>query len=271
MDEKKWKKLARRCKFSLILEYTQINMIVKEKCIVLNSIHWKDSSKIVTMFSRENGRIKVIARGAFRKNSPFGGLLESLNIIDAVISEKSARSLQILTDAEIQNNFQKLRMMPDHFPYALAILEMINQIFEFSHSEAVFFDFTCTVLLELERSTDPEAVFWYFLIKISSFLGFKPEFTICQSCKDTLSGKNALFSYATGQVICQNCRDFSSGSDVLSSADKDFLIKLQSFPHKRTGDLMRNHPNQNLTPLLIQYLNFHLEKQITLNALSLLT
>lgn len=245
-------------------------MLVKEKCIVLSSIRWKDSSKIVTLFSRQNGCIKVIARGALRKNSAFSGTLETLNLIDVVIVEKTTRSLQILTEVDLTNDFRKIKLMPDHFPYAIAILEIINQVFEASHSEPVYFDFLVTIMKELEFSSDPEALFWYFLIKTSSFLGFKHSFSNCHSCGKKLIDSGSSFSLASGISYCPDCSSPDISLIALSNFQIKFLISLQSYPYKKARNLTRDKSSMDFTSLLIRFLNYHLDKHISLNSLSLL-
>ena len=56
--------------------------LIKSDAIILHSIRWQESSKIVTVYSREWGKIGLIARGALRPKSPFAGSLESLNYVN---------------------------------------------------------------------------------------------------------------------------------------------------------------------------------------------
>ncbi|MBD3223866.1 MAG: DNA repair protein RecO, partial [Caldithrix sp.] len=100
-----------------------MSLLIKTKAIVLGSIRWQESSKIVTLFTRESGKIKVIARGALRNKSPFAGQLQTLNFGHAIFSEKTTRTLQILTAFDAEDNFNTLRLDLRRLPYALAILE----------------------------------------------------------------------------------------------------------------------------------------------------
>ncbi|HHJ52190.1 MAG TPA: hypothetical protein ENJ89_03250, partial [Caldithrix abyssi] len=57
----------------------KLSALHKSNAIILSAIRWHDSSKIITLYAREWGKIKVIAKGALRRTSPFGGKLETLN------------------------------------------------------------------------------------------------------------------------------------------------------------------------------------------------
>ena len=112
--------------------------LTKSIAFVLNTIRWRESSKIVTLFSKKWGILKVIARGVYRKNSPYAGKLESMNLVEVIISSKSTRSLQILTEVDLIDSYNGIRMDMDRFPYAMGIFELINQTISEHHADEIF-------------------------------------------------------------------------------------------------------------------------------------
>jgi DNA repair protein RecO (recombination protein O) len=245
--------------------------IIKTKALILGSMRWKESSKIVTLFTVDHGKIKVIARGALRNKSPFSGKLESLNYAEVIINEKKSRSLQILNDIDIINSFNNLRMQYDHMPYAMAILEIIQQIFENEFNDEVFFNFAVELLYAVEKSEYPETVLWYFLLKLSSYLGFRPVLSMCASCKKTNFLRPVKLSIENGRIYCHECPSDSLLNERLSPQSLSILQRLQHYPHKKIAAFTAPTNNkQNITALLIRYLNFHLDKQLTVRSLQLL-
>jgi len=243
----------------------------KDRAIVLHSIRWKESSKIITLFSRGLGILKVIARSVYRPNNPMGGRLESLNLLEVVVIQKQTRSLQILQEAELLDSFYDLRRDLSRLPYALSVLELIQQTLGEQHSDEIFFDFTVHILKTFVSAPQPEIVLIYFLLKLASFLGFKPAFNRCQSCGKTEVKDTVYFSVEKGTVFCPDCRE---GVEYLSALNEEqfrFLQRLQIFPHKQLTEFPLPLPaNLNAIQLLTRYLSFHLEHSIRLNALSLL-
>jgi len=245
--------------------------LLKSEAIVLNTIRWKESSKIVTLFSRELGIIKVIARGVYRSRSAFGGKLESLNRIDAVINSKDARSLQILTEADVIDSYNSLRLDLERLPYALAMLELIRQTIREHHGDAVFFDFVVELLNAMKATRNPAIIFVYFLLKTASYLGFKPNFDQCQVCENPTASGETFFSMENGTIYCRDCAEGAAMLRKIKINDLEFLRKLQKYAHRKVAAFIaKDIPVQHFIGMLIDYLNFHTEANLTVKSLSML-
>ena len=245
--------------------------VFKTEAIIVDSIRWKESSKIVTLFTRESGIIKVIARGVFKNKSSFSGKIESLNRIEAIINSRSSRSLQILSEADVMDTFSGIRLDLERLPYALAILELIKQIIRESHPDSVFYDFIVVLLDAIKVAEKPNIIFCYFLIKLVSFLGFKPNFEYCLSCKQKPASQDVYFSMDNGAIFCNNCSVGAGITRRLKLSEIKILKTLQSYPHKKITSLDLNLSSlQSSINLLIDYLNYHTENNIKVKSLSLL-
>ena len=244
--------------------------LVKSQALVLQSIRWHETSKIVTLYTRQFGLIKAIARGVFRKNNPLAGRLETLNLIWVVISFKETRELQIITAADLIDTFQPLKSDLDRLPYALSILELVQKLLQPAHRDEIFFDFIVQMIRAMVLTKYPLVVLWYFLLKLSSYLGFKPDLDYCSIChkKDFTNG--AYFILQKGGLVCMDCANHDLHQLKLSEHDLAFLQKLQTFPHKKIHELETKFGfSVDFTALLLQYLNIHVGHRIHLEALRL--
>ncbi len=243
----------------------------KSDAIILHSIRWRESSKIVTIYSRDWGKIGVIAHGALKPKSPFAGNIETLNHIQCILAHKQDRNLQILTGIDVTDSFNALRLDLDKLPYALAISELLYLILEEQEGNPVFFDFTLTIIQSIAKSDRPDIVFWYFLLKFSSFLGFRPQLQKCHACDTENSNTPIRFDLYQGTVYCSDCSANSPGGMDLTHFDWNFLRHLQKHPHQKIHKFpLISDTILNFTPMLMQYLNIHLDKNITLKSLQLL-
>lgn len=245
--------------------------LIKSDALILHAIRWHESSKIVTLYSREWGKIGVIARGALKPKSPFTGSIETLNFVRCTVSMKTGRDLQILTELDVADSYSGLRLKLERLPYALAITELLNLVLHEHEADAIFFDFTTTMLKNIETAENPDIIFWYFLLKFSSFLGFRPQLKHCHICHSEPSSGSVRFNLPQGTIFCADCASNTVGGMKLEHHHWQFLKHLQTYPYKKIQDFsFDNADGFNFTPLLLEYMNFHTEKNVVLKSLQLL-
>lgn len=244
---------------------------VKTYALVLKSINWSESSKIVSLYTSEHGRLEALAKGARRKNSAYQGVLETLNCIEAVIYFSSARELQQLGQAGIENSFTSIRNDLSRTAYALAILELIDDLIHPREGDPVFYDFIYTMMEGIGSHPYPIIVFWYFILKLASYLGFKPIFDTCFICGKNIDSSVAYFQLQHGSLCCPSCAESRNALYTLSDNFYRFLLQLQSTHYKQTATIDRYpKPAAKITDFLMNYLSFHSDQQLHINALQLI-
>jgi DNA repair protein RecO (recombination protein O) len=243
----------------------------KTSALVIKSIDWRDSSKITTLFTRELGKVNVIAKGAKRAKSPYQGLLESMNLIDAVIYSSPRRELQNLGEVSLESSFNAIRKSLQKTGYALSILELLECYFRHSNPDGVFFDFSKQIFFTLDGYDNEQVIFCYFLLKLASYLGFKPEFLICRCCGQQVESREATFSLAEGSVVCDRCRHVSDPVLTLAREDLQMLAAMQQAHYKKLGTFrFLLSRSLNLTDVLLHYIQFHTGQIPELSGLKLL-
>jgi DNA repair protein RecO (recombination protein O) len=245
---------------------------IKTKVLILSSIRWKESSKIVTLYSEKLGKIKVIARGALKNNSAFAGKLQSLQLSEAIILVKESRSLQILKEMELLNAYNSIHTDLGRLPFGLAIFEILNQVFEEGEPDEIFFNFLTELLLALSQIKSAANVLIYFLLKFMSYLGFKPSLQNCSSGDTLKCAEKVFLSMENGQVFCTNCFKSHPNPIALQKGQFFYLKNLQKSNHRRLKELEIVRPDAFvLVQKLLNYINFHLDKNIHLESLQLLS
>lgn len=245
--------------------------LVKTSAIVIKSIEWRESSKISSLFTRELGRVDVIAKGIRSKKSLIRGSIESINMIEALIYYSSNRELQTLGNVSLQNSFPSIRADLEKTSCALSMLELVFAFFRPGFVDKIFFDFFYYQLLELERLEISTVLLWYFLLKLVSYLGFKPEFQRCRKCDSLVNQINVWFSFEDGSIVCNDCKEREELGTRLTRLDQQYLISLQSTGYKSVSHL-QNPVNKKFsyTKFLIDYLNYHTDQRAQLKSLNLI-
>lgn len=112
-----------------------------------------ESDKLVTFFTREHGKIKVVAKSARRVPSRFGGRVEALTYSDCLIAK--GRSLDILSQCEVLESFQSVRDDSEALRTALYLLKLVNAGTVEGQAHPALFDLLLLGLLKLKEKIDP--------------------------------------------------------------------------------------------------------------------
>jgi DNA repair protein RecO (recombination protein O) len=241
---------------------------IKSPALIIKSMNWRDSSRILSLFTREFGRLDVIAKGVNRSTSQSAGILEPLNLIEAVIYFSEKRELQLLGKADLETAFVGIRGDLEKMKYGLGILEILYVFFRDHNPATEFYNFVVYLLAELEKGIAAKIIFWYFMLKLTSYLGFKPEFKHCHICNEEIKNGQVYFSFESGSVICLRCGDSGTSRINLSSGLCKYLAELQLTHYKKIGSV--KDPiisDDEITIFLQNYLRFHTNEKLELNAI----
>lgn len=152
-------------------------MIVNTPAVVLKSFPYSDTSIIARCYTREQGKISVIIKGARRKKSPLAAYFQPMNHIELVYYYKQTRDLQAVSKASFNHIWNDLNQNLKKITYGLAILELTDKTNTDTDPHPELFDELVEVLSELDSGRlRANLIFWYYQIKLLSTLGFKPNF-----------------------------------------------------------------------------------------------
>src|SRR6516165_2168858 len=92
--------------------------------LVLRTTDWSETSRIATLWTRELGKVRVLAKGGRRLKSNFESALDLLTVCSIVLLRKSSGSLDLLTEAQVVRRFPRLRvdLLALHSAYYVAEL-----------------------------------------------------------------------------------------------------------------------------------------------------
>lgn len=250
-----------------------MSSIVKTEALVLTAYKWRDSSKIVHLFSADYGYLKVIAKGAFRPRSPFRGVLESLNHVELIFSQKPSRGLQLATGVTLLNSFFHIRENLEKTALGFTVLEIFQQLFTQHEPVADFFQYTVDLLsaLNREETLSVDVCLWHFLLQLSDTLGFGWQLGNCLKCRHEPESFPLRLDLQNGGYTCRNC----AGSDAPQGVwlTRGQWESLQTLAATGTAELSGFEPGllAQLRPdpadILLRHLRYHTETPLELKSL----
>jgi DNA repair protein RecO (recombination protein O) len=149
-----------------------VQLIKKSPAIVLRSVDFRESSKIVTLFTPDEGKVSVMVRGAKNPKSKYAGLMQTGNILDVVYFQKTTRSVQSLSDAAYRQKTFNIQVDYDKLAVAMGLLEMTDQLVHSHENSNDLFRFTESVLVWLHIAEGyVRNLFPYIQMRLAELMG----------------------------------------------------------------------------------------------------
>lgn len=126
----------------------------KATALVLRTTDWSESSRIATLWTREFGKVRALAKGGRRLKSNFENALDLLTLCGIVFLRKSSGGLDLLTEAQVIRRFPRLRTDLNALYAAYYVAELLADWTQDNDPHPLLFDEALDVLQTL-GGTDP--------------------------------------------------------------------------------------------------------------------
>ena len=220
------------------------------EAIVLRTWPFLEADLLVSLFTREQGRIKGVARHAMRSRRRFGGALEPMTHVRASYAERPRQPTgEELVRLDAFEIISSPLSRPIDFARTAA-LQMIAEVIEEALPEQApddpVFRLALSVLDELQvgRVWLPTM---YFALWINRLMGWMPELSQCVVCGEPMRGRAVFYSPTSDGVTCADDRRpgaVSLSAESVALAGRIFRTPLsgmatEDFPRSRAADLRR--------------------------------
>lgn len=231
--------------------------ILRADAICLRVQDYRESSRLVTLLTREHGRIAGVARGARRPKSRLGAALGLFARSRIIYYWHEGRTLFAISDAELVDAHSRLALEPGRFLAAGRITEFAFRIAPDHQPVEPLFDLLTAYFAALEATTTGfAALACSFLLKAASFAGFRPELNRCIICRRPAPGEHARFDTARGGAVCARCSPASAPEASLEPGQLDTLRALLYTPAAEVAD---SPPGADPTSLVLEFLHHHFD------------
>ncbi|HTU23573.1 MAG TPA: DNA repair protein RecO, partial [Gemmataceae bacterium] len=129
----------------------------KATALVLRTTDWSESSRIATLWTREFGKVRVLAKGGRRLKSNFDNALDLLTLCGIVFLRKSSGSLDLLTEAQVIQRFPRLRTDLAALYAAYYVAELLSDWTQDYDPHPLLFDEALDTLRALGGADSPGA------------------------------------------------------------------------------------------------------------------
>lgn len=246
-------------------------MIQKAEAVVLKTLNHGDTSKIITLYSREVGRLKLIAKGVRSPKSKAAGLFQPTRHLQVIYYVKSNSDLQLFKSGELVDGFFGLEEDFDRLTLAQVMVELLDRSVEDEESHPHLFQLLIESLSRLsDREISSAEAYWFFHTHLLKELGFRPHVGHCSLCRGSLEEGGSL-GRGSSQLECVKCHQPAHDSILVTGTVLEEIQSLLDNPWPQVKKTRLNaRERRSLWDFLWQFTFHHIESSRGMKSLKVL-
>lgn len=207
--------------------------------IVLHTTRYSDSSLIIHLYRKEEGRESVMLKKVGKGGNI--ALLHPLSIIEGEVSESRRGSLKYIKEITAPYGLHTIRYDFNKSAIAIFISELLYRTLITGQSDPILYDFIENAIIALERSSSTANFPIWFLYHYTALLGFPPK------------------------------RGFESEYNPFTPLQRDILDNIQQYPSHEAMDFpLKGKTRTEFAENFIRYIGYHLGIRIQMKSLPVL-
>ncbi len=233
--------------------------VCRDEAVVLRSLKLGESSCIVSALSREHGKIKVVAKGVRRPNSPLTGVLQPGNEVELLFYPRKDRELWTLSEASLVRAVLTGAGSLDKLSYLLAALELADRLLPEREPDAKVVAVFRGYLQRWHEggSRSVAALFFALETRLLWNLGLGINLDVCGVCSASLKEFDAAFFRPNeGDLSCPRCsfgkgqrvsaEELDTWRDLDEILDGEEAMELSDQQRRRIGKCLHLHMSYHL-------------------------
>jgi len=234
---------------------------IRVDAVVLRHSDYGEADRLLTLYTREQGKLRAIAKGVRKIQSRKAGHLEPFTRVTLMLAR--GHDLWIVTQAETVNAFQPLREDLDQMSQAAYVVELLER---FSYEEGMnwqLFDLLVNTLERLAAEKDPFVPVRFYEMRLLDLLGFRPLLFECASCGREIQPEDQYFSPDLGGILCPTCGPQNPAARPVSMEALRYLRHFQRSTYAQAAVADPKPPvRQEIESLMNYYLTYLLERKL---------
>lgn len=208
-------------------------MLERVTGFLIKTQDFRESNKIVTIFSKKFGKLPAIARGAKKPNSRMAAVTQPFIYGEFLVY--IGKGLSTLQQGDVIHSFRNIREDIRKTTYAAYISEMTEKTLTSKEPHPYIFQQFYETMHWISDYEEAMIPIMMYEIKLYQIAGISPVVEECVVCHD----KNALrvFSVSEGGVLCQNCMHRDKHAIYLSQTLLKILVIFKQVNLERVGNI----------------------------------
>lgn len=237
-------------------------MIVSTPAFVLKSFDFRETSRIVTFYTKSHGKIKGILKGIRKDSRKFGSSVDLFSLNDIVFYESRRSDLHLVSQCDLKAYHSSIRTDYKKNLAAHYAVELIDAVMPVESANDDVYLLLGNYLDALEKASDVDKILHFFQIKILLHSGFRPHLDACVQCGREVSGR-ARFSLQAGGLVCKECPAADNSFTIISPGVIFSILHIEENHWRQCLNLgLTTSIKKELRFVLNNFLLYHLEKKM---------
>lgn len=233
----------------------------RSEAIVIKRSDFGEADRLITLYSREQGKLKAIAKGARKPQSRKTGHVELFMRSNFLFAQ--GKDLAIITQVEMVEAYRNLREDLVRTTYASYALELLDRFTVEQDKHLGIYQLVADGLRWFANHEDLLLMARFYELRLLSLTGFQPQLFHCVACGEPITEQEQFFSADLGGLLCPNCQQTDRRAAEISAVAVKVLRYLQTRPYDTIQSLRLRRPiHTELERLMHFYLTHILERNL---------
>jgi DNA repair protein RecO (recombination protein O) len=235
--------------------------VYRTEAIVMRRMNLGEADRLLTLFSPDYGKLRVVAKGVRRPGSRKAGHLEPFTRAQVMLAR--GRELDIVTQAESLALYPGIRHDLESLGQAAYMVELLDRFTVEEGESRSLYALLAETLGVLASGESSDSLVRYFELRLLDLVGYRPELFRCLSCGDEIRPQAQYFSAGAGGVLCPDCGKSDGSAQAISLQALKVLRHFQRSPlGAALAPAISRQVHTELEKVMLHYLTYQLEREL---------
>jgi len=246
--------------------------------IILRERDLRETSLLVTFYTRDFGKIKGLIKGVRGPKGPLGYQVQVFTLNKIVFYESKKADIHIVSQCDLTDFFEDIRKDIVKTGYAYYFVELVDALTESNEKSAEIFELLLNSLNLLKGDASPKRVARILEIKLLALSGVMPRLDACVSCGAEINtnkrdlprtvphngtGARVRFSYKFGGLLCAKCASQDVSSRRILAGTVNFIDHIERAPYEKAENIkVSKDVGEELEEIMSKFLAYQLDTQL---------
>lgn len=232
-----------------------------DEVVVLRTQPLGEADRILTLFGRDRGKVRAVARGVRRTASKIGGRLEPFAVVDVQLYSKNPEDrsrLETVTQAvTVESHTESIVADFERYAAASAMVEAADEMLNAEPAPLQYALLIQGLRSLAEGRHDALLELDSYLLRSLSLAGWEPSFDACARCGEP--GPHPQISFAAGGAVCGSCAP-GAGAAIPTRIDTMRLLWALLAGNRRVAEQADLATRAEASRTVKAYANYHLDR-----------